>query len=437
MKIAMSSYTGMGAWFVLRLLAEGHKVDYYLSNDKYVDVLGGLIPSPKQLSLDHRRTVKGYGYPSYRGYDLSLFDLTGRARQADASRMEAPTLGDGSFEHMLEDDREAGLQAMEDCQINVPPYKKFTNPAEATAYIKKTDKRYVYKPFTIGSDMQDVATTYVAKSAEDMLKVIDQLFSISKNAPFILQEFIEGTEASVAGFFNGTDFYMLSCTIEDKKFMNDNKGPNTGCASNLVFAVTEQTRLYVEGLKKCIPMLRAVGFTGMIDLNTILTEDKAYGLEWTPRFGYLADSTIAAMYGTGYADLLVSTAQGKTPEVKWTAPYGVSTTLTIPPYPTEIRIPKAANIPIEGIDIEDADELCSCYMYDAMLDKSGKGLVTSGNYGFICAPIGIGDSIEEAAIICENKIKKIQIPNMQYRTDTYKSTLKRYNFLDENGWLST
>src|ERR1700735_166150 len=295
MRIAMSSYTAMGAWYVLRLLAEGHDVSYFLSEEKYEDVLRGLIPAPKQLSLDHRRTVAGYGYTDYKGYDLSLFDLTGRAKQADASKMVAPTIGDGSFEHQLEDDREAGIKAMESCGIKVPPYQQFRTPSEAKGFIKKEDRRYVYKPFTIGSDMQDVATTYVSKSSEDLLKVIDQLFSISKNAPFILQEFIEGTEASVAGFFNGTDFYMLTCTLEEKKFMNDNKGPNTGCAGNLVFTLRGDERIYTQGLALAKPMLAAVGFTGMIDLNTILTPDRMYGLEWTPRFGYLADATIATM----------------------------------------------------------------------------------------------------------------------------------------------
>lgn len=435
MKIAMSSYTGMGAWFVLRLLAEGHSVDYYLSKHDYEDVLFGLIPAPKKLSLDHRRTVQGYGYPDYNGYDLSLFDLTGRAKQADFSKSCAPTIGDGSYEHWLEDDREAGIQAMESVNIKVPPYQKFTEVAAAISYIKKESKRYVFKPFTIGSDMQDVATTYVAKDAEDMVKNIDHLHELSKHAPFILQEFIEGTEASVAGFFNGKEFYQLTCTLEEKKFMNESKGPNTGCSGNLVFAISENAKLYKDGLAKCIPMLQSVGFTGMIDLNTILTIDSAYGLEWTPRFGYLADSTIAAMYGRDYGELLRRTATGKIPELKWKGIYGMSVTLSIPPYPTEIRIPKAKDVSIEGIDPEDIEQMCSVYMYDAKITKDKKSLITSGNYGFICAPIGIGDSIEEASLMCDKLLKKIQIPNMQYRTDITESTLKRYQFLETNSWL--
>lgn len=432
MKIAMSSYSGMGAWLVLRLLAEGHSVDYYLSRPEFADVLGGLIPSPKMLSLDHRRTVVGYGYPSYKGYDLSLFDLTGRPKQADASKQEAPTIGDGTLQTTLEDDRQVGLELMERAGIEVPPYFTFENPTEAKSFVKKYDKRYVYKPFEEGGS-DDKALTYVAKDGEDMFNNIDKLFKFSKNARFILQEFIKGTEASVAGFFNGSEFYMLSCTLEDKKFMNDDKGPNTGCSGNLVFAIDERAKLYTEGLKKVVPLLRDSGFVGMIDLNTVVTVDKAYGLEWTPRFGYLGDMTFATMYGTGYGEFLQAVASYKTPELKWAAPFGTSVTFSIPPYPTEIRIPKAKDIPIEGIDPEDIQQLCSMYLYD--IKKNGHGLVTSGNYGYLGAATGIGDTAEQAYAKCEELLRKVQVANIQYRTDIYKTTLKRYQELSNNGWL--
>ena len=41
LKIALSSYTGYGAWFQLRLLEEGHKVDYYLTEPEYENILSG------------------------------------------------------------------------------------------------------------------------------------------------------------------------------------------------------------------------------------------------------------------------------------------------------------------------------------------------------------------------------------------------------------
>lgn len=434
MKIALSSYTAMGAWFVLRLRAEGHDVDYFLSEPKYEDVLRGLIPPPKRVSLDHRRHSLGYGFPSYKGYDLSLFDLTGRARQADSSRMEVPTLGDGTFEHLLEDDREFGIKSMEECGINVPPYTRFNTASEAKAFLKKNDRAYVFKPFTLGGTTQDTATTYVSKSASDLIQFIDPLWDAAKHAPFILQEFIRGTEIGTEAFFNGTDFFLISGTLEEKKFMNDNKGPNTGCSGNLIFAMHEDMRIYKEGLEKAKPFLKQVGFRGIIDLNTIVTENQVYGLEWTPRFGYLCCPSIANMYGFGYGDLLLDIASGRNPELKWgNGSFGAAVTLTIPPYPTEIRLPKGKGIPIEGVDIKNLEQLTNTYLFDAMVEKGQ--LVTSGNYGYIGAVLSAAHSIEATFAQLEGRLKKIHIPNCQYRTDIQKSTTSKYNQLQEWNWI--
>jgi phosphoribosylamine-glycine ligase len=434
MKIALSSYTAMGAWWVLRLLAEGHDVDYFLSDDKYEDVLRGLIPPPKMTSIDQRRHLQGYGFPNYEKYDLSLFDLTGRAKLADHSRSQTATLGDGELEHMLEDDREFGIEMMEKCGINVPPYERFNTAAEAKPFIKKFDRAYVFKPFTAGGQTQDTATTYVAKSAEDMLKFIDKVWAAAKNAPFILQEVVKGTEIGTEAFFNGEDFYLITGTLEEKKFMNDNKGPNTGCAGNLIFAMNEDMMIYKEGLAKAKPMLKEFGFRGIIDLNTIVTESKVYALEWTPRFGYLCCPTIATMYGSGYGELLFDIASGKSPSIKWgSGSFGAAITITIPPYPTEIKIPKTKGIPIQGIDPKDLAQLCEMYLFDAMVEK--KELVTSGNYGYIGAVLSAGHSIESAFAQLEGRMLDIQIPNAQYRTDIHKSTLARYTQLEEWGWL--
>jgi len=435
MRIALSSYSGMGSWFVLRLLAEGHEVHYYLSKLEYEGVLKGLIPKPRALALDHRRHLAGYGYPDYRGYDLSLFDLTGRPKQADHSREQAPTLGDGSFEHLLEDDREFGLDTMEKCGINVPPYTRFDKPAEAKVFIQKEDKRFVYKPFTIGGQMQDTATTYVSKDAEDLLKCIDNLWAQSKKAPFILQEYVEGTEIGIEGFFNGEDFFLLTGTLEEKKFMNDGKGPNTGCGGNLIFTLREGAKIYEEGLAKAKSMLKSFGFRGILDLNSIVSGGRLYALEWTPRFGYLCCPTIAHMYSHGYADVLAAIAMGKVPLLRWKWEFGAAVTMSIPPYPSEIRLPKAKDIPVEGIDPRNVEQLCEYFLYDVMINGKRDSLVTSGNYGYIGAPTAGGHTIEQAFAKVQDRLDRVQVPNMQYRTDIEESTRKRYEILERGSWL--
>lgn len=424
LKIALSSYTGYGAHFILRLLSEGHKVDYYLTEPEYENILGGIIPAPLV------RAKGSKGYPNYGKYDLSIFDLTGRQRQAEYSTSLCPTIGDGAFNCAVEDDRMFGLEAMEECEIQVPPYERFSDLGAAKEFINKTKKRYVYKPD--GGQDNDTDTTYVASSAEDMLANIDELFSKTKGHPFVLQEFIKGTEVSVEGWFNGEDFYLVNVTLEEKKFMSGNHGPNTGCAGNLVFYLRESAALYEQGLKKMIPYLKKIGYVGMIDLNTIaVAEAGLFGLEWTPRFGYDASATLINMYGGNFGEMMFRIATGGVPDQSWKGEFGAAVRLSIPPYPTEVRGKHPQGVPIKGLDKED---YLGTYLYDVEFDRKA-GLVTAGHSGFVCVPMGYGRSIGDAWTEVDAKVEKMKIPNMQIRSDLQKSTTKRYYELSEMGLL--
>jgi phosphoribosylamine--glycine ligase len=435
MKIALSSYAGYGAWFAAVMRMQGHSVDYYLSMNKYADVMQGIAPTPFVKFHDNRKSDENIGFPDYSKYDVSVFDLTGRERQADHSSNQTPTIGDGSTHKMLEEDRLFGIEMMENAGIDVPAWEVFTDVSTAKSFIKETKKRYVYKPN--GGQDQDAGTTYVSYSDTDMLEYIDKLFLLSKGSPFILQEFKPGIEVSVEGWFNGNDFYCLNCTLEEKKFMNDGIGPNTGCSGNLVFTLNPGSRVFTEGLAKAREVLSALGYRGMIDLNTIATEEKLYGLEWTPRFGYDASATLFNMYGGDFGELLKRVATGGIPEQKWKAEYGVSARITIPPYPTEIRLAKVKGIPVKGIDINSEEELMKTYFYDVMMQGSGKSaeLVCAGVNGLICCPIEVSATPQGAFAQLDARIEKIEIPDMQHRTDLQKSIMKRFFKLKEMGWI--
>lgn len=423
LKIALNSYTGVGAWFVLRLLEEGHSVDYFLSKPDFDNILCGIIPPPKLTNRSN--------YPDYSKYDVSVFDVTGKKRQADYSASLCPTIGDGSFNTALEDNRQFGIEVMEQCGILVPPYEKFAAPQEAKRFIRQTGKCYVYKPDTEPGKEQDTDTTFVSCSAEDMLEHIDKLFDDSHRTPFILQECIRGCEVSTEGWFNGEDFYIRNSTLEVKKFMNDDKGPATGCAGNLVFIHgLAEPKLYTQGLKKMIPYLQAQGFTGPLDLNSIVVGDKLYGIEWTPRFGYDATPALINMYAGDFGEMLCATATGNRPEQSFKAEFCASVRLSIPPYPVREKSLEEEGTIIEGIDEED---FLHTYMYDVVKDNGW--LASAGHNGFIACPMGVGGSPSEAFWEVDKRINKIKAPGLQYRTDVEKKLYKRYCELVNEGWL--
>lgn len=422
-KILIVTYSGYGNWFSLQLEQEGHSVDiWYCDNYEYCSlVLDGLIKRPFKTK------------PDFKKYDLVLFDLTGKPKIAEEIiSLGIPCIGDGDFNSQLEDDRLFGIQVMEECDINVPFYEVFDDIGDAKSFVKKTNKQYVFKPN--GGQQQETASTYVSKSAEDMLGYLDKLSSLSKGVEFILQEVVSGEEISTEAWFNGHDFFLINATLEEKKFMEGNKGPNTGCAGNLVWIYDQinPPMIFKEGLAKLKDFLQQYNYRGMVDLNTIVSDRQMYGLEWTPRFGYDASATLYSCLDNCLGDFLGAIASGVEPEYNYNHTYAAAIRLSIPPYPTEVKNHHPEEVPIEGIDEDDIPK--NCFLYDCCFDGRDS-LCTVGVNGFIAVPIQSGRTIQEAWGKLGEKIKKINIPNMQYRCDIEKTTTERYNILARQGWL--
>lgn len=422
-KILIASKDGYGAWFTLRLMEEGHSVDYYLKEQYFAPVLEGLAPEVMDKT------------PDFSKYDLVIFDVTGMPALAEQAMKVTNVIGDGDFASEIEDNRLLGIEVMENVGINVPAYEHFQDVNTAKRYVRKSNKRYVFKPFTpTGGEEQSTATTYVSKSAEDLIEYLDKLSELSSGQDFILQEVVQGTEISTEAYFNGTEFFGVNGTLEEKKFMNEAKGPNTGCSGNLVWFYDQQNLPFIfrEGLLKMKDFLQGVGFRGMIDLNTIVSDSKVYGLEWTPRFGYDASATLFHLIRSDLGDFLGSIASGIRPDFEISRNFSAGVRLSIPPYPSEVRGNHPEGVPIKGIEEDDC--IKGCYLYDACLDKSNS-LVTAGVSGLCAVPISMGESISQAFSRVYSKVDRIQIPDMQYRTDVEKTTTHRYKILSDQGWL--
>lgn len=431
MKILLSSFHGIGAWYLLRLIREGHDCDWWIIDPapREENILRGLIPPPLKNT------------PKFEKYDLVIFDCTGQGELAEEVSKVTPVIGDSMLASRLEDDRLFGIEAMEECGIEVPPWETFDSPEDAKQFITENPKRYVFKPFSIDSDGQECDTTYVSESAEDLIKCLDSLWKDSQNAPFLLQEVVEGVEIAANGYFDGAQFHFVTHTLEEKKFMSGGYGPNTGCSGNLIYWPNGPNRLISTGLFKLAPFLQKHGYRGPIDLNTIVNENHIYGLEFTPRFGYDSTATEVSMLDGDLGQFLFDIATAPEggcqfdPVPSMRARYSASARLTVPPYPEE-HAKFDAKLPVKGINLDDA--WLNCYMFDAMVDtrKSGEeGIVTAGVNGIVCCPVSTGHTPEGAWKGLERVKKSIKFPNMQVRDDLEKTTIKRLKDVQEMGWI--
>ena len=410
---------GDGPWLALKLIRDGHSVDWIIDEDRYRDLLAGLLPPP----------IDSITHPA--DYDLIVFDVAAVGHIADSLREHTPVIGSSSFAEKLEKDRAFGIEFMEKCGIPVPPWQQFTDISDALRWLRENGKRTVFKPL---GDQEDKATTYVSKSSDDMARYLEILFKKMKVKDFLLQEFVEGTEVSTEGWFNGKEFCAVDYTIEEKKFMAGGIGPNTGCAGNLVWMPSRSNPLFERGLRRAEEALRGVGFVGPIDLNTIVTAGEIFGLEWTPRFGYEGTCNFTRLLPSDFGEFMHTIATGGTPSpIEPAFPFSATIRLSVPPYPNPSKPSKYAGVPISGID---PDKLDAFFLNDVRLKERTEGeLETVGTSGFIGAPIGCGDSPEQAFFECQKAIDALQIPDLQYRNDIAKCCNKRYIQLEKDGWL--
>ena len=420
MKVLLCSPNGDGIWYALCLLRQGHDVSWIAKHARDKDSLRGLLPPP----------IESIGNPA--DYDLVVYDFCDDGKTADEMRELTPVIGSSEFSDRLEHDREFGIKFMEECGIAVPPYETFSDVGKAIAWLTETKKRCVFKP---SGDVQDKATTYVSKSAEDMIKYLEVLQKRSKVESFLLQEFIQGTEVSTDGWFNGTTFCAVAHTLEEKKFLSGGIGPNTGCSGNLVWMPPGPNPLFERGLQRAADGLKRNGFVGPIDLNTIVTEGEVYGLEWTPRFGYEGTCNVMALMSTDFGAFLHQVATGS--DVAPVIPksqFAATIRVTVPPYPTQLKnASKFAGIPVEGIDLQHLDRF---FLSDVRVKEGTEDeLETGGVDGLIGSPIGLDDTIHGAFAECQAMVDNLRIPDMQFRNDIEKCVEARYETLRRQGWL--
>ena len=421
MRICLASHYGEGLWLAWLMAQEGHDVSALVKEERYAQALGGLVTvMPGSESY----------YPE--SYDLTVFDVTGSGKYADEAREKVPTIGDSSLADKLEEDRIYGLDFMTRCGLTVAPWEAFDNPADGIRHIKKRNKRLVFKPI---GEQDDKSTTYVSRDAKDMLRYFDVLFRSAKVSEYILQDFVEGVEASTEVYINSQGYYALNHTIETKKFLNNELGPNTGCSGSLCWMAKRENELFTKGLKKCVEPLMEMGYVGPIDLNTIVSADGCFALEFTPRFGYDATALLTRLLPVGFGDFLHAVASEDTvPDMSAKYPFCASVRLSIPPYPTEGLPDKfyKEGVPIEGLEEPALDKF---FVYDVRRRGDSNELETAGLCGWIGSPLAVGETPGQAFADCYDMLRQVTVPQGQYRTDVCDATCKRYYQLRSAGYL--
>lgn len=432
MKILIIDNQAASLDWTMRCIADGHTVKWYVPPDPKVTNVGKGI-------------VERVDDPSdwYRWADLIFFsDNTKYIQHADSWRKQGYTVISASVETVeWELDRAIGQQIMKKAGIEVPPYKEFHDYDSAIKHVKATMARYVSKP----SDSPDKALSYCAKSPEDMVYMLERWKKLKKlKGSFVLQEFIDGTEMAVGGWFGPGGFNRGWCeNWEFKKLMNDDKGVATG-EQGTVLRYVAQSLLAKKVLQPLEDLLADTGYIGYIDVNCIIDkEGTPWPLEFTMRPGWPTFNIQQALHKGDHAEWLIDLAQG-TDARNWTMnEIAVGVVMSIPDYPySHLTKKEVDGVPLYGTAdaLMPSLHLCEMQMGEAPHQVGEKLVnkpcfVTAGDYVLVAS--GTGGSVEIAKKQAYKHLEKLSLPNSpMYRTDIGTRLKKQLPLLQAKGYAT-
>lgn len=404
MKILMISESGDGFGIAHKLVAEGHEVKVYVKDRKYEHALIDLV-----------NFVNSWRPVAADWADFVFADIVGFGHMAKVlDKFEVPHLGFSIVGDTLELDRQRQMELFRKFKITIPTTYDFESPSEAREMLEsiwtKNTTGWAIKP----SGNIETGKTFVVKDKPTMLWALEQY---APDQELIAQAFVNGVEISTEGWFSGTKWLEpFNHTMEEKRFLAGDLGPNTGCQGNVVWAVNDPKKDYfVQQLKKLTPFLKAAKYRGPIDLNMIANSGGAFGLELTTRFGYDAIEALYEIMSEPLGKVLFGLAMGGRKGLGLRPnTFGVAVRLTVPPYPHDDPDSADRGLPVLGIPNNAKDQR---HFFFTDIYKDGPIYRWAAADGVLLKATGADRSLDKAIEKTYNRVEQISVQGLQYRSD--------------------
>jgi phosphoribosylamine---glycine ligase len=416
----------------LRAQEDGHEVKYWQPHD---------IPGVKGASF------KGYldltdNWERWMDW-ADLIVLTGNASylgQFDKYfKAGYPIFGCTKRAAELENDREAGQRVIEAVGIPVLPYEVFTDYDSAVAHVRKTKKGYASKPWGAGTDK---SLSFVAKTPRGLIFKLEKWKKEDKKqgGKFMLQEVVDGIEMAVGAWFGpgGWGKWILE-NFEEKKFMNDGLGQNTGEQGTILRYVTK-SKLFEDVLEPLGAVLHSLDYVGYVDMNCII--DPKTGIPWpleiTIRFGWPLNLIQYALHRGDSVQWMKDLLEGGD-SLRVSERICIGIVLTHADFPNCLMpLAETQGYPFYGLEAVDRSDVWLC---NAMKGTApGDGLQPEEfpvSTGWILAVItGTGDTVADArhdVYRTAGKFKEMPT-NVMFRTDIGKRLKEQLPVLQKWGF---
>jgi phosphoribosylamine--glycine ligase len=396
-----------------RLIQDGHEVRVHIGNELCQGTLKGIVPQ----TADWRGEL---GWIAEAGTDgIILFENVagGRGELQDALRAQGfNVIGGSAYGDRLENDRGYAQQVLGELGLNIAGIHSFDDAHAALDFLAAYPARYVLKFNGPGFASSDNYVGRLADGADVRAVLTAKADRLTAGSSFILMDHIDGVEMGVGAYFNGESFITPACLDwEHKNFFPGGMGELTG-EMGTVATFSRTGKFFALTLARMAPLLKANGYMGYININTIVNAQGIWPLEFTCRFGYPGFAVLEPLQATRWGALFGGMVRRDLSEMAVRPGYSVGIVLTTPPFPyTREDVAEAVGLPVIFTGSDGPDDDANRHYGEVGLDRAQ--LVTSGKYGWTMVVTGAGETIPEAQRKAYGLADRVFIPNLRFRRD--------------------
>lgn len=325
---------------------------------------------------------------------------------------EIKAIGPDAYGAQLEGSKDFTKSLCQKWNIPTARYQSFERLEDAISHLNSLPLPVVVKAdgLAAGKGVIIANTIDEAKSAATELMA-------GGHTKLVIEEFLEGEEASAFYLCDGITAKLLGTAQDHKRAFDGDTGPNTGGmgAYSPAPQLTDQTLQCVED-QIITPTLKAMAaeghpYKGILYAGLMLTEEGPKLIEYNCRFGDPECQVILLRLHNDLGVLMNAAATGtlQDQEIKLDHRHSLTVVLAAQGYPG----PYDKGSLIQGL--EEAATAKEVKIFHAGTKDTEKGLVANG--GRVLNVCALADTLWSAQQIAYDSCSKIEWPEGFYRTD--------------------
>ncbi len=307
--------------------------------------------------------------------------------------------------------------------IPTAEFETFTDVAAAHAYLDKKGAPIVVKADGLAAGKGVV----VAMSLDEAHAAVDDMlasnsYGVQHNgeARVVIEEFLQGEEASFIVLCDGKNVTALATSQDHKRLQDGDQGPNTGGMGAYSPAPVVTPDVHARAMREVImPTIKGmekdgITYTGFLYAGLMITPDgKIKTLEFNCRLGDPETQPILMRLKSDLIDVLLAATDEKldTIELQWDRRVALGVVLAAHGYPMN---PRKGDV-IKGLPKGDSSVGDDAVVFHAGTAAESSQTLVSG--GRVLCVTALADSVKQAQGRVYEVISAIGFEGMQFRRD--------------------